>query len=349
MSASGNGAPVAGIDLGGTKILAGVMGPDNQVLGRAKVSTPAQQGGEAILKAIVECVDSALGAAGLRRDDLAAVGIGSPGPLDTAAGTIVYSSNLNVRNFPLGPGLAAELRKPVTVRNDVVVGGYGEFRLGAGKGFRDLIAVFVGTGIGGCLVSRGRVVEGVTGNAGEVGHIVVKAGGPKCGCGSRGCLEAMASRTAIVRRVGKAVKKGIPTTLGERVARKSGRLKSHELADAVNAGDHVAIEETRRAAHFLGLGVGGLINVFAPEVVVIGGGVAEAMGEPWVELIRASARAQAVADPQAKTVIALAALGDDSGILGAALLAREALQTGKGTTALGHDHDPAAPVTSTGR
>ena len=166
-------------------------------------------------------------------------------------------------------------------------------------------------------------MAGATGNAGEVGHIPIKAGGPKCGCGSRGCMEALASRTAIARRIGKAVRKGMPTMLGEKVMRKTGRLKSGEIADAVAAGDHVTVREVRRAAHFLGLGLGGLINVLGPEIVIIGGGVAEALGEPWVDLVRTSAREQAIADSTAKVKIERAAFGDNAGMLGAALLARE--------------------------
>jgi glucokinase len=323
MAVNGGGPPVVGIDLGGTKVLAGVVSPENVILGRAKRPTPALEGGEAILKAIVDAVDDALASAGVGRDDILAAGVGSPGPLDVETGTILFSANMNVHNFALGPILSSVLGRPVLVQNDVRVGGYGEFRLGAGRGFKDLIAVFVGTGIGGCLVLNGQVVTGSTGNAGEVGHIVVKAGGPRCGCGERGCMEALASRTAIARRIGKAVRKGQQTVLAEKISRKTGRLKSGELADALAAGDHVAIREVRRAAHFLGLGLGGLINVIGPEIVIIGGGVAEALGEPYVELVRAAAREQCLADPTGKIRIERAALGDDGGILGAAMLARE--------------------------
>ena len=323
MSVNGGGPPVVGVDLGGTKVLAGVVGPDNAILGRAKRPTPAREGADAILKTIVECVDEALAAAHLGRGDVAAVGIGSPGPLDADSGVILFSANMNVRNFPLGPSLSSALGRPVLLQNDVRVGGYGEFRLGAGQGYRNLIAVFVGTGIGGCLVMDGKVVTGATGNAGEIGHYVVRAGGPRCGCGARGCLEALASRTAITRRIGKAVRKGTPTMLADKVLRKTGRLKSGEIADAVAAGDHVANREVLRAAHYLGLGLGSLINLLGPEIVIIGGGVAEALGQPWIDLVRTSAREQALTDPTATIKIEQAALGDDSGILGAALLARE--------------------------
>jgi glucokinase len=323
MSGGTTGGPlVVGIDLGGTKILAAVVAADSTILGRAKVPTPAHEGSAAILQAMVSCVDGALVDARVVRTDIAGIGVGSPGPLDPATGVILFSSNLNVSDFPLGPDLSHALGCPVLLQNDVRVGGYGEFRLGAGRGHNSLIAAFVGTGIGGCIIAGGQVVEGATGNAGELGHIIVKAGGARCGCGARGCLEAMASRTAIARRINKAIRKGTPTILRERIARK-GRLKSGDLAEAVAAGDAVAVRSVTRAAHYLGLGVGGLINTFGPEIVIIGGGVTEALGTPWIDLVRNVARAQTLVDREAKIRIEPAALGDDAGILGAALLARE--------------------------
>jgi glucokinase len=323
MTGQGVGPPVVGIDLGGTKILAAVVGAANQILGRAKVPSPAQEGAAAILRAMIACVAAALADARLQRRDLAAAGVGSPGPLDPETGVILYSANMNVRNFALGPDLAKELKCPVLVNNDVRVGGYGEFRLGAGRGYHDLIAAFVGTGIGGCVIQGGQVVTGATGNAGELGHIILKAGGPKCGCGQRGCLEALASRTAIERRVARAVGKGASTILAPKLARKSGRLKSGELAEAIAAGDAVTIQAVNRAAYYLGLGLGSLINVFGPQIVIVGGGVAEALGDAWVDRVRASARKQTLVDPEGKIRIERAALGDDAGILGASLLARE--------------------------
>jgi glucokinase len=323
MSKASGGPLVVGIDLGGTKILSGVVDAENRILGRSKRSTPAKEGGEAILSAIVGCVDDALAEANVERTDIVALGIGSPGPLDTKAGVILFSANLNVKDFPLGPDLAKTLGRPVLVQNDVRVGGYAEFRLGAGRGKRDLIVAFVGTGIGGCLIQNGQVITGRTGNAGEIGHIIVKAGGPRCGCGARGCMEAMASKTAIARRVGKALRRGIPSVLSSKLDTRQNRLKSRELAAAVQGGDAVAIKEVHRAAHFLGLGLGSLINVLGPEAVIIGGGVTGALGEPWIELIRASARRQILVDPENKITIEQAGLGDNSGILGAALLARE--------------------------
>ncbi|WP_435016331.1 ROK family protein [Tundrisphaera sp. TA3] len=323
MTQLGGGPPVVGIDLGGTKVLAGVVGANNRLFGRAKRSTPAGDGNDAILAAIVECLDQALAEAGVSRDELAGIGIGSPGPLDPKTGVIAFSANMNVSNWPLAPDLSKAIGKPVLLQNDVRVGGYGEYRLGAGREHKSMLAAFVGTGIGGCLIMDGRVVEGATGNAGEIGHIVVKAKGPLCGCGRHGCLEALASRNAMARRISKEIKKGVESCLAGKVDKKTSKLKSGDLADALAAGDHVATKEIHRAAFYLGLALGGLVNLIGPEIVVLGGGVTEALGQPFLDLVRESAREQILVDPDQTIRIELAALGDDAGILGAALLARE--------------------------
>ena len=323
MSVKVSMAPVMGIDLGGTKVLAGVVGPDNTILSRSKRSTPAKDGAEAILSVIVECIHEAAAAAGVAIDQLAGIGVGTPGPLDVERGVILFSSNLNVRDFALGPDLAVATGRQVLVQNDVRVGGYGEFRLGVGKGYKNILAAFVGTGIGGCVILDGKIVTGVTGNAGELGHIIVKASGPHCGCGMRGCLEAVASRSAIARRIAKAVRKGQPSLLALKVDKKGGKLKSGDLAEAFNAHDVLAVKEVHRAARLLGIGLGSLVNVLGPELVIIGGGVAEALGEPYRALVEQAIRAHTIVDPDHKIQIQSASLGDDAGLLGSALMARE--------------------------
>ncbi len=319
----GENAPVVGIDLGGTKILVGVVDRSHTILGRSKRSTPAEAGGPAILEAIVGGIDQALDEAGLGRSDIAGIAVGSPGPLDPETGVIRFSANLNVKDWPLGSDLSAAIGKPVLLRNDVRVGTYGEFRLGAGRGYQNVLAAFVGTGIGGCLILDGKIFEGATGNAGEIGHFVVKAKGAMCGCGRRGCLEALASRSAIAKRIRKAAKTGEVSVLAHKVEKKSGKLKSGELAAAVASGDVVATREVERAARYLGLALGGLVNLIGPEIIVVGGGVTAALGPMFLDLIRAAAREQILVDPNETIKIVPAALGDDAGILGAALMAIE--------------------------
>ena len=323
MSGQSNGRPVVGVDLGGTKILTAVVQDGRTILGRSKKPTPAKDGAAAILEAIVTSIDESLAASNLHRDDIAGIGVGSPGPLDSETGVVLFSANLNVRDFALAPELSERIGKPVLLKNDVRVGGYGEYRLGAGQGYKNILAAFVGTGIGGCLFFDGKVVEGATGNAGEVGHIVIKAGGPQCNCGNRGCMEALASRTAMTRRISRAVRNGHSTVLAGKIDKKSGRLKSGDLAFAIAAHDPVALKEVHRAAHYLGIGLGSLVNVFGPEIVIIGGGVTEALGAPFVDLIRTSLRKTVIVDATEKIKVEIASLGDDAGVLGAALFALE--------------------------
>ncbi len=315
---------VLGIDLGGTKVLAAVVDAGHQIRGRAKVPTPAQEGADAILQAILSAARQALDAAGVGPQELLGVCIGSPGPLDPARGIILFSANMRVRDFPIADQLAAALGRSVLLRNDVRVGGVGEFQLGAGRGTRNMLAAFVGTGIGGCVIVDGKVVEGSTGNAGEIGHIVMKAKGPKCGCGRRGCMEAFASRSAIARRLSKAAAAGDAGPVVEKLVARNDRIKSKDLAAAFQADDPVVVREVTRAAHYLGHGLGSLANVLGPELIVIGGGVTEALGERYLNLVRGSVRAQIVTDPEHTIRIELSALGDDAGVLGASLLAREA-------------------------
>jgi glucokinase len=327
MAGSVDGPLVLGLDLGGTKILAAVVDSSQKVLGRAKRSTPAREGAAALMDALEATALEAIAAAGADGADIAFGGVGSPGPLDVERGHIVRSPNLNVSDFPLAPGLAERLGFPMRVWGDVRVGGYGEYRLGAGRGYRDLLCAFVGTGIGGCLIVRGEIVRGSTGNAGEVGHIVLKPGGPRCGCGQRGCLEALASRTAIARRIAKAVGRGEPTLLADHfTGGKNERIKSKELAAGYFGGDAVVKREIDRAARFLGLGLAGLMNVIGPEIVIVGGGVVEALGQPYINTVESAARPHLLADPERRMKIVAGALGDDAGIQGATLLAREHFQ-----------------------
>jgi glucokinase len=269
-----------------------------------------------------------MGAAGVGEGGVSAACVGSPGPIDAARGMILFSANMQVRDLPLAADLGRALGVPAILRNDVRVGAYGEYRLGAGRGYSSLLAAFVGTGIGGCVIENGRIVEGATGNAGEIGHVLIKAGGRKCGCGRRGCLEAMASRSAMAKKIAKAIGRGTESSLAGKVSEKGDRIKSKDLAQAYLAGDPLAQKEVGRSAKYLGLALGGLVNLLGPEVVVIGGGVTEALGESYVAQIRQWAWTQILTDPERKIAIRPAALGDDAGVLGAALMAREALASG---------------------
>ena len=323
---------ILGIDLGGTKVMAGVLDGEGKILSRARDKTRAWRGDEAVFQTVAQTARRAIESAGVDSSQVAAVGIGAPGPLDPDTGYIIESSNMNFKNFPMGPRLSEEFGCPVTVDNDVNAGTYGELKAGAARGARDVLGLFVGTGIGGGLIINGSLYHGFSKNAGEVGHIIIEAGSgsPRCGCGNRGCLEALASRTAMTRDIRKAVRRGKKTAVSKLLKKETDVLSGGDLKKAYDAGDELVTRIVNRAAKLIGVGVGSLVNVLAPEIVVLGGGVVEAMGDDFIERISRSTRNVAVDFAMKDLKIARAELGDDAGVIGAAMLARESLhkQTG---------------------
>jgi len=316
---------ILGIDLGGTKVMAAVLDRDGRIVARARAKTRGWRDDEEVFATIAQVGHRAIQTAGLDQDHLAAVGIGSPGPIDFDTGYIIETANLKFKNFPLGPRIAEEFGHPTIVENDVNAGVYGEFKAGAAVGARDVLGVFVGTGIGGGLILNGALYRGFSKAAGEVGHTIVKAGGPRCGCGNRGCLEAVASRTSITRDIRKAIKRGYRGVLSKSLVKTTDQLSGKDLKVAYDAGDQLVTKIIHRAAKLIGVAIGSQLNLLGLELVLLGGGVVEAFGDPFIERVEIAARDFAF-DMNAKDArITRAALGDDAGVIGAAMLAREAL------------------------
>ncbi|MEI7923784.1 MAG: ROK family protein [Planctomycetota bacterium] len=324
MTRKANDSLVLGVDLGGTKTLVGVVDANHQVLGRGKLSTPARQGGDAIVETIAQAAEIALAEAGKSMADIALLGIGSPGPLDVKNGVILFSANMDVINYPLAAKLKDRFGLTCIVQNDVRSSCYAEWKLGAGKGMENLLGAFVGTGLGGCVIINGQMIEGKNGNAGEIGHIMAKPDGKQCGCGLYGCLELYASKSGLMRRFDKARKQGVASHLFKLWNGKGQKLKSRYLAECYSLGDPFVIEELQLAAKYLGNSLGGLVNLLAPDAIILGGGLSLAMGEPWLTWVRAAAKEHMLVVPHEGEIIIPAALGDDAGVLGSALLAREA-------------------------
>jgi len=316
---------ILGIDLGGTKVLAAVLDPDGKIVARARAKTRGWRNDEEVFRTIALTGHRALESAGVDQDHLAAVGIGAPGPIDFDTGSIIETANLKFKNFPLGPRLAEEFGRPAIVENDVNAGVYGELRAGAARGAREVLGVFVGTGIGGGLILNGALYRGFSKGAGEVGHIIVAAGGPRCGCGNRGCLEAVASRTAITRDIRKAIKRGYRGPVTKSLNKETDQLSGKDLKLAYDSGDQLVKRVIHRAAKLIGVGMGSLLNVLGLEIVVLGGGVVEAFGDDFVDRIERAARAIAFEINSENVKITRAELGDDAGVIGSAMLAREAL------------------------
>jgi glucokinase len=311
---------VAGVDLGGTKILVAIVAPDGRIVARAKKSTGKKdQSPPTVIDRIAACVREAVSSAGIGAEDLRAVGIGAPGPVDLATGVLRTAVNIEGwHDVPLADELSKRLGGvPVALDNDVRVAVFGELHAGAGRGHRNWIAIWPGTGIGGGVVIDGKVLRGVNNAAGELGHVTVKAGGPRCNCGGKGHLEALASKTAIVREIARRASKGEKTIVDPDDAR------SGDLAAAYKKGDKLAVKAIDRAAKYLGIGIASIANTVNPALVVLGGGLTEALGEPFVRKVEQEVRGRPMNAATDDLKVVQSELGDDAGIIGAALIARE--------------------------
>ena len=311
-----------GIDLGGTKIEAVVVDDESRVLGNARHETPREGGPPDIVRELASTLREAAAGAGVETSELGGVGVGSPGEVDTAAGTVARASNLPGwpnGPFPLAQALGEELGTRVTVGNDVRLAVDAERVLGAGRTYRSFLGVWWGTGIGGGVVLDGRLWLG-RGFAGELGHVVVRIDGRLCPCGRKGCLEAYAGRGAMERRARRAFAKGVKTNLFELMRKqRRDRLTSGVWAAALVRGDELATRLIDRAVWALGAGIGSAINLLDLEAVVIGGGLGTRFGVPGAERIAASMQPHLFVSDRPPAVV-VSELDDAGGALGAALL-----------------------------
>ncbi len=312
-----------GFDLGGSKMLAGVLDGAFKVLASKRRKTKATEGQAAGLQRIGDTIQEALDAAGVRADQLGGIGIGSPGPLDLEQGTVVHAPNLGWTDVPVRETLARRFGCAVTLANDVDVGTYGEYRHGAARGARCVLGVFPGTGIGGACIYDGRLLRGRSRSCLEIGHIKVIPGGVRCGCGRYGCLETVASRLAIAAEAAKAVHRGEAPALAALAGSDIARIRSAALAKAIAKGDTVIEDILRRAARAIGRAISDAVNLLAPDVVIIGGGLVEAMPDLFLKECRTTAEAEVMPPFVGSFKIVAAALGDDAVITGAAALAAD--------------------------
>lgn len=318
---------IVGMDLGGTSLRALVVDGRNKILGVGKTPTKVRLPQKALIAEIAEFVREVVADAGVSWSRIRAVSIGAPAAVDPVRGIVHHAPNLNWYGVPLGPQLKALLRVPVFVENDVNVGTVGEHVLGAGKGRKCMVGIFVGTGIGGGVILDGRLHEGCRGSAGEVGHIVLQANGPRCGCGRRGCAEGIASRTAMERDVRLAIKAG-KRSLVLKMMKERGRprMTSSVIQRALRKKDPVMVAVMRNAQFYLGLLVAAVVNLLDPECVVVGGGIAERLGEEFVLPIRKTAQKYYLNREHVERIrVVPGALGDNAGPLGAVVLARRRL------------------------
>ncbi len=300
------------VDLGGTNIRAARCDGEGRILARAQGPTRPEEGVEAVIARIIKAIEAVWSGG----EPVEAIGVGAPGPLDPRTGVVRTAPNLGWENVPLADRLRERFRVPCFVGNDANLAALGEWQYGAGRGHAHLVYLTVSTGIGGGVITHGVLLEGAHGLGAELGHIVVEArDGPRCGCGRTGCLEAVASGTAIARMAREAWARGEPVPWRDPAA-----VTAAEVAEAAVHGNPVASAIMDRAAFYLGVGIASFWHIFNPTLVILGGGVMKT-GEWFLEKIRTYAWERAMT-PDYVTPIIPAALGDDVGLFGALAYAR---------------------------
>lgn len=308
-----------GIDLGGTKILIGLVEKESgKVVSHIKKKTKKEKGPENIIRKMVEGVEELLEESGKSFTEISSIGIGSAGQIDRKNGIIIGAPNLDCYNLNLKEILQNKFNIPVFVGNDVEVATIGEQKFGAGKGCADFVCVFVGTGIGSAIVKNGHIIYGATGTAGELGHIIVDLNGRPCACGAHGCLEAYASRSAIETRIEGALKKGRKSCISEYLE-EGKAITSSMIRKSIEREDELVTQCVSEASEYLSGGLASVINLINPELIILGGGLIEAVDYFYKQTIK-KAKSKSLPVPAEKIRFSKTILGDYSGVIGAALL-----------------------------
>jgi len=305
---------VIGVDLGGTNIKAGAVRADGKVLVRHSLPTEASKGPEAVADRIADairlCIEGVEGGA----EATAGVGVGTPGPLDLKEGVVLFAPNLpGWRDIPLKRMVQERVGLPCIVENDANAAALGEQWMGAGHGAGSLVLFTLGTGIGGGIVLGGKVWHGFAGVAAEIGHMSINPDGPQCNCGNRGCIEAYASATGMVRRMREAIAAGADS----RLAARAGELTARDIYEAAVAGDEAARENMEKTGFYLGVAIANIMHILNPEVVVLSGGVTGA-GDMLLEPIRRTVAERALEAARQGVRVCFSELGGDAGVIGAA-------------------------------
>lgn len=306
---------VIGVDLGGTKISTAISTIEGNILANVVLPTKAEEGEAAVLGRIVQSIDEVIVGSSTSIDEIEAIGIGSPGPLDAKKGIIITTPNLPFKNYNLVQPLKEKYNIPVYLDNDANAAAIGEYMFGAGKGKNSIVYFTVSTGVGGGAVLDGKVYRGHTSNALEIGHTTVDPNGPRCNCGNLGCLEAMSSGTAIAKKGKEAVSTNVETSL-----KKHDTVTSYEVFKEAEAGDEVAKDIIDNALTYLGIGVANAIATFDPEMIIIGGGVSKA-GDIVFDTVKKVINKRCFKSMAESCEIVSAGLGSDAGVVGAVALA----------------------------
>lgn len=306
------------LDIGGTKILGVLFNEDKEIVKREKKSTKAHKGFEKVQEKICKVIDELA-----QGNEIIAIGLGIPGFV--REGKVEFTPNLPLTGFNIEKFLKDKYNVPVFVGNDANVSLYGEFKHGSAKEFKDIAGFFVGTGVGGGIIINGKMYTGSIGGAGEFGHMSIDAHGPYCGCGSRGCVEAVASKTSMHRDYENSIKKGFETSMKEHIEEKN-ILKSSELKEAYDLKDELTLHIIENMIDNLGVAAGSIMNILNPEVIVFGGGIMESMGEDLLPEIKRVSEHYSIPQIFQNTQFKIAELGDDACIYGALGLIEDGLE-----------------------
>ena len=312
-----------GIDLGGTKILTAVVTSRGEMLSRDHSITPAKQDHETVIRSVLESTERALREAAATIETLDAIGIGVPGLSNPETGILFTSPNIpKLKDVPIREIIEKQLGKRAVLINDANAAALGEFYFGAAKGASNFIYITVSTGIGGGIVIDGKIYTGAIGTAGEVGHMTINDKGPPCKCGNRGCWEVLASGTALAREAKQKIKEGDKTDIMDFASGNIDMVTAEVIYKAAQNGDGLAGRLIRETGYYLGVGLASLINIFNPELVVIGGGLSN-IGDMLLEPAIREAKKRAFKTPFQAVRFERARLGRNSGVLGAAAFSLE--------------------------
>ena len=315
-----------GFDLGGTKMLAAIFDEEYRCLGRERKKTKGFQGAGAGVERVVKCIHDAIANAGSTLDQIQGIGIGCPGPVDPENGVLLQAPNLGWKNLNIAELLQKEFKKPVVVLNDVDAGVFGKYQFGAGRGARSMLGVFPGTGIGGGFVYEGQIFQGHRISCMEIGHIPTVPDGPIASAGLPGSLEAVCSRLAISSLIAQAAYRGQAPSVAEKAGTDLANIRSGTLAEALKEGEPIVVEILSRAVLQLGKTIAGFVHMLAPERIVLGGGLVEAMPEFFLKKVKEGMRQWLLPPYRDVCEVVVAKLGDDAGIQGAAAWARHKIR-----------------------
>ena len=304
------------LDIGGTKILGAIFDSKNNIVHRLKKKTKADGGSsQNVEDTIISVVEEMIKDFGIKNSQIKAIAAGAPGVIDQEHGIVLTSPNLPWKDYDIKSPIEKKFGAPFFIGNDVNVGVLGEYKYGIAKGYKNVVGLFVGTGMGGGLILDGKLYTGHLFKAAEYGHMILDPEGPLCNCGQRGCLEAFSSKQGMSSYIKQQVARGRETVMADAIT--GSAFKSKALKKALAAGDKVAIEAVDRACHYLAVASGNLVNTFSPEIVVYGGGVIEACGDYFLEKILSEVDRYCMPSIRETVEFKTAGLGDDSILYGA--------------------------------